>query len=95
LLGAEDLYQAHLAPYLQVAQSTLDSRLEAVQSQNAELAARIQAQRREIESLLSGLEVVVGDLEGAAEAATKFSKENNLRGDTLQIDGELKARQEI
>jgi len=45
--------------------------------------------------LLSGLEAVVGDLEGAANASIQFSKENDLRQEVVQIDGELKSREEI
>lgn len=94
-MAAKELYQAHLTPYLQEAQSTLDSELESLQSQNVELAKRIQIQREEIQSLLSGLEAVVGDLEGAANASIQFSKENDLRQEVVQIDGELKSREEI
>jgi hypothetical protein len=36
----------------------------------------------------------VEDLEGAAEASSEFSKENNLHHDVLQIDEELKAKEE-
>lgn len=76
-------------------QASLDAKIEATQSQNAELAERIQAQRKEIESLLSGLEAVVGDLESAAKASTQFSKEHNLRQESLQMDEEVKARVDI
>lgn len=94
-LGAEELYRAHLAPYLHEAQSSLNAKIEAAQSQNAELVEKIQQQRKEIESLLSGLEAVVADLEGAAGAATQFSKENSLRQEAIQMDEEVKARDEI
>lgn len=49
----------------------------------------------EIETLLSSLESVVGDLEGAALAATQFSGENDLRQETIQMDEEVKVRPEI
>ncbi|CAL5872253.1 uncharacterized protein PFLUO_LOCUS6514 [Penicillium psychrofluorescens] len=91
-LGAEDLYKAHLMPYLQEAQATLNDKLEATHTQNAELAQTVQTQRIEIEQLLSQLESVIGDLEGAATAATQFSKEHHLRQDAVQMDEEVNAR---
>ncbi|KAI9041694.1 uncharacterized protein KD926_006592 [Aspergillus affinis] len=94
-LSPDELYRAHLAPYLLETQTTLDSKIEATQTENAELAQRVQAQRVEIESLLSGLESVVSDLEGAAAAATHFCEENDLRKEAFQMDGEVKARSDI
>ncbi|CAG8215701.1 unnamed protein product [Penicillium nalgiovense] len=91
-LGAEDLYKAHLTPYLQEAQSTLNARLEATHAENAELAQTVQAQRLEIERLLSHLGLVVSDIEGAASAATQFSRQHHIRQDAIQMDEEAKAR---
>ncbi|KAK4870158.1 hypothetical protein LT330_005212 [Penicillium expansum] len=91
-LGAEDLYKAHLTPYLQEAQSTLNARLEATHAENAELAQTVQAQRLEIERLLSHLGLVVSDIEGAATAATQFSRQHHIRQDAIQMDEEAKAR---
>jgi kinetochore protein NNF1 len=91
MLGAEGLYQAHLTPYLQEAQTALDAKLNTAQSQNTELADRIVAQRQEIEALLSGLEAAMGDLEGAATASTQFSQEHGLRQESMQIDEEVRA----
>ncbi|KAJ5176488.1 uncharacterized protein N7482_002365 [Penicillium canariense] len=91
-LGAEELYTAHLTPYLQEAQSTLNSRLEETHAQNAKLAQTVQAQRLEIETLLAHLESVVTDIEGAATAATEFSKEHHIRQDAVQMDEEVNAR---
>lgn len=90
-LNAKELYQAHLTPYLEKAQATLDSKLEETQEENAELAEKIQLQRQEIESLLSGLEGVVSDLEGAVTATTEFDTEGNLRKEVLQMDEAVKA----
>ncbi|KAJ5874528.1 uncharacterized protein N7529_002958 [Penicillium soppii] len=91
-LGAEDLYKAHLTPFLQEAQSTLNTRLEATNTENTELAQTVQAQRLEIEQLLSRLGLVVSDIEGAAAAATQFSKEHHIRQDAVQMDEEVRAR---
>lgn len=94
-LGPEQLYQAHLMPFLQEAQSSLNAKVDATQTQNETLSQDIQSQRMEIENLLSSLESVVGDLEGAAVAAIQYGKENDLRRDTMQMDEEVKARPEI
>jgi kinetochore protein NNF1 len=90
MLNADDLYQAHLTPYLQQAENALNAKLETAQAQNAALAERVLAQRQEIESLLSGLESVMTDLEGSAKTSTQYSKAHNLRQESLLIDEEVK-----
>ncbi|KAJ5183183.1 Nnf1 [Penicillium capsulatum] len=94
-LGAEELYQAHLTPYLQEAQSTLNNKLAATHAQNTELAQTVQAQRLEIEKLLAHVESVIADVEGAATAAAQFSKDNNIRQDAIQMDEEANSRQSV
>lgn len=84
-----------MTPYLQEAQSALNNRLQATAAQNGELAQTVQAQRLEIEKLVSHLESVVADIEGAATAATQFSKENHIREDAIQMDEEVNARSGI
>ncbi|KAJ5099292.1 Nnf1 [Penicillium argentinense] len=91
-LGADELFKAHLTPYLQEVQSSLNEKLEETHVQNAELAQTVQKQRLEIEQLLSHLESVVSDIEGAATASTNFSAENHLREDAVQMDEELNVR---
>ena len=94
-LGAEELYNAHLTPYLEEAQAALNNKLEATAAENGELAQTVQAQRLEIERLLAHLESVVGDIEDAAKAATQFSEENHIREDALQMDEEVNAQPDI
>lgn len=94
-LGAEDLYKAHLTPYLQDAQTTLNNSLETTHAENAELAQRVQTQRLEIEKLLSHLESVVTDIEGAATAATQFSQEHHLRQDAASMDHEVNSKPSV
>ena len=84
-----------MTPFLEEAQSALNTKIESTQTQNATLAQDIQNQRMEIENLLSSLGSVVADLEGAAVAATQFSRENDLRQETIQMDEEVKARPEV
>lgn len=76
-------------------QSSLNHKIESVQDENSELAQRVQAQRREIQDLLLGLESVVADLEVAAAAATQFGSDNNLRQEAAEMDEEIRARSEI
>ncbi|EED17034.1 MIND kinetochore complex component Nnf1, putative [Talaromyces stipitatus ATCC 10500] len=94
MLNADGLYQAHLTPYLQEVQNVLNAKIETTQSQNVALAEKVLAQRKEIESLLSGLEAVMADLEGSAKTSTEYSKEHNLRQESLQIDEEMKMQAE-
>ncbi|KAE8375906.1 Nnf1-domain-containing protein [Aspergillus bertholletiae] len=94
-LTPEELYHARLAPHLQEAQSTLNENIESIQSENVALSQQIQSQRSEIEDLLSHLESVVADLEGAATAATQFSTENTLRKEALQMEEEVRAISDI
>ena len=84
-----------MTPYLQEAQATLNAKLDEIHAQNAELARTLQAQRREIEKLLAHLESVVTDIEGAATAATEFSKEHHIRQDAIQMVREVNARPEV
>lgn len=89
------MYKAHLTPFLQEAQATLNARLEATNAENTELAQTVQTQRLEIEQLLSHLGLVVSDIEGAATAATQFSREHHIRQDAIQMDEEVKARPDL
>ncbi|KAJ5715918.1 uncharacterized protein N7483_013099 [Penicillium malachiteum] len=81
--------QSGNAPHVLDAQSTLNNTIEATNAQNSELAQTVQAQRLQIEKLLSHLESVVTDIEGAATAASQFSKEHHLRQDAIQMDEEV------
>ncbi|EEQ86482.1 hypothetical protein RJZ56_001061 [Blastomyces dermatitidis] len=92
-LGANELYQAHLAPYLSEAQASLNTKLETVQKENAQLSEKVASQRREIEQLLSGLEAVISDVEGAAAATTEFDANHTLRKEAQEMDDEIKAAQ--
>ena len=91
-LGAEELYKAHLAPYLIEAQSNLNDKLQDTHTQNTELAQTVLAQRLEIEKLLAYIELVVADVEGAATAATEFSHKHEIRQHAVQMDEEVHSR---
>ena len=66
LLPADDILAAHLAPHLASQQGQLNARLQTTQGHNAQLFEGIQAQRREIEALLGGVEKVLADMDGAS-----------------------------
>lgn len=74
------------------AQDSINTKIEDSQTQNDGLAKEVQAQRLEIQNLLVGLEDVVKDLEGAAEAASQFSAENDIHRENIQMDEEIRAR---
>ncbi|KAK2807548.1 hypothetical protein FQN50_005416 [Emmonsiellopsis sp. PD_5] len=90
-LGANELYQAHLAPYLAQAQASLDEKLEDVQRENVRLAETVALQRKEIEELLAGLQAVIGDVEGAAAATAEFDASHSLRMEAQEMDEEVRA----
>ena len=66
-LSPEELYAAHLTPYLQQATEILESRLQSSQQENQALMEKITSQRAEIERFIGGIEGVVRDLEGSVE----------------------------
>lgn len=92
---ANELYQAHLAPVLAKAQSSLETQTEEVQKKNTELASRIESQRQEIQQLLASLEAVVGDIQGAVKSMDEFDEDNILRKEAEQIDEEIRSSQPL
>ena len=84
------LFRAHLTPQLEKTKAVLDEKIRATETENLELAQRVQAQRAEIERLLAGLEIVVADVEGAAAAATEYGNQNHLREEAMQMNEEVK-----
>lgn len=68
LLPADTVLAAHLAPHLALQQSQLNARLQTTQAHNAKLFADIQKQRAELEALVSLLEKLFADIDGASRA---------------------------
>lgn len=66
-LPPQQLYLAHLAPYLAATETQLLSSLSTTQAENSELALLIHSQWEQAERLLSGFEKVISDLEAANE----------------------------
>lgn len=92
MLPPQSLYLAHLAPYLASTQSQLEAELQAVQIENTQLAKGVERQRDEVERLVSGLEAVIADLEGANGAMSDIVDGSELRKEAMEIDGETGAK---
>jgi kinetochore protein NNF1 len=75
LQPAARVRDAHLNPVLAAQRGQLNARLQTTQSQNAVLAEKLVAQRKELQQLLGALEGVVKDLEEGGELLGKESEE--------------------
>ena len=92
-LSAQELYTAHLTPYLQEATQMLESRLQTSQQDNQALMEKIATQRAEIERLVGGIEGVVKDLEGSVEVMSSGMGRgvDGLRAEVWEMEEEVKA----
>ena len=91
-LPPQSLYLAHLAPYLASTQSQLETKLQSVQVENEQLAKGVERQRDEVERLVSGLEAVIADLEGANSAMSDAVEGSEIRKEAVELDGESGVR---
>ena len=92
MLPPQSLYLAHLAPYLASTQSQLETKLQAVQAENEQLAKGVERQRDEVERLVSGLEALVADLEGANAVMSDVIAGSEIRKEAMEMDGEVGTR---
>ena len=92
MLPPQSLYLAHLAPYLASTQSQLEAELQAVQIENEQLAKGLETQKDEVERLVSGLEAVIADLEGANGAMSNVAEGSEMRKEAMEVDGESATR---
>ncbi len=90
-LSAEELYTAHLTPYLQKATEEYTERIQKTQQENTMVFSKINDQRAEIERLLNGFEHAVQDLEGSVEAMRTNQQTGfeGLRNDVWQMEQEV------
>ena len=58
---------AHLGPFLNSQETALKTSISTLEEQNTALAETVIQQREEIDTVVRGLEALVGDLEKAAE----------------------------
>ena len=91
-LPPQSLYLAHLAPYLASTQSQLETKLQSIQIENEQLAKGVERQRDEVERLVSGLEAVIADLEGANSAMSDIVEGSEIRKEAMELDGESGVR---
>lgn len=84
-LPPQQLYLAHLAPYLAATETQLLSSLSTTQAENSELALQIHSQWEQAETLLSGLEKVISDLEAA----------NEMMGESAELLGKTRRNELI
>ena len=92
MLPPQSLYLAHLAPYLVTTQAQLGSELLAVQAENEQLAKGIDGQKDEVERLVSGLEAVIADLEGANAVMGRQVESGDVRREAMEVESELGPR---
>ena len=92
-LTGEELHEAHLTPFLAQANTELERRLKETREENRSRMETVEAQRKEIETLMSGLEGVVRDIEGSVEAMTaaQGSGVQDLSQDVWMMDQEVEA----
>ncbi|KIW65662.1 hypothetical protein PV04_07902 [Phialophora macrospora] len=90
-LSAEELYAAHLTPYLQRATEELNMRIQKSQQENTVIFGQINNQRAEIERLVSGLQHTVKDIEGSVDAmhSGQQTSFDELRNDVWQMEQEV------
>ena len=92
-LSGDELYTAHLTPFLQHASTELEGRLWETQQGNQSMMGTIQKQRQEIEILMNGLEGVVRDIEGGVEAMSTAggNRVQDLKADVWSMEQEIAA----
>lgn len=88
-LPPQSLYLAHLAPYLASTQAQLETELQALQTENAQLAKGVEDQRDEVEKLASGLEAVIADIEGANKVLGEAVDGEGIRTEAMEIESEI------
>jgi hypothetical protein len=92
-LSADELYAAHLHPYLQKASDELQSKVRKSQTDNADMLAKIKQQRAEIDQLLGSLQHAVADIEGSVNVmqANKQTDLESLGSEAWLMDQEVAA----
>ncbi|KAI5294796.1 hypothetical protein KEM52_003174 [Ascosphaera acerosa] len=94
-LPPDELYRAHLAPYLEQAKQSLGEQITSTEDENTALAETIQRQRRQIQALLARLDSVAADIEEAAAVAVEAStRDVPLRTEAGEVYDEVVAMAE-
>lgn len=88
-MGADHMYQAHLAPHLIQSQELLNAKIQYTERENMELSGQVELQRQEIEQLLAQVQSAVADVENAVKAATEYDPDGTLRKEAEKMDQEV------
>lgn len=88
-LPPQQLYLAHLAPYLTSTQRTIEEQMQQLEEDNLRMVKEVEAQRAEVERLVGGLEGVIRDLEGANEVLGDVVADGSLRKEAGDVDVEM------
>ena len=91
-LPPRSLYLAHLAPYLASTQSQLEGELQTLQAKNVQLAKGVDAQSDEVERLVSGLEALIADLEGANAVMSEVVEGGGVKKEAMEVENEVGER---
>ena len=89
----QQLYLAHLAPYLEETQKKLEGEMLQLQADNETLVNSIHAQEEEVERMVSDLEAVIRDLEGANEVMDQVVGDASMRTDARELHAEIAGRE--
>jgi septal ring factor EnvC (AmiA/AmiB activator) len=90
-LPAQQLYLSHLAPSLSAHSQTMRENQDALQAENAEILDRVLSQRRQIASLMQGLETVVAGLDESVAALQSSDVDlDMLREEVRSTEEELR-----
>lgn len=88
-LPPEELYKAHLAPYLIRTKALLDAQLKTAGDENLRLSETIQKQRQQIQTLLTSLDSVIDDLDAAAKATAQFDQDTKMRDEAEEVHAQV------
>jgi kinetochore protein NNF1 len=86
LLPPEVVIQAHLARPLAAQQSQLNAKLQNTQAENEKLFAEVEAQRNELEALISELERICADVDGANGLLTPIVADLAREGREVEVE---------
>lgn len=81
-LPPQDLFLAHLHPFLTDASLSLTEEMVLLAKENEDLVRGIESQREEVGGLVRGLEAVMGDLEGANAVLTTAAQAQAAGGES-------------
>ena len=93
-LAPQQLFLAHLAPYLNDTKTQLDGKMSQVQNENAHLIQSIKEQEAEIEKMVHGLENIITDLDNGSATLHATTEDGTLRREAREIDGEIAMRRD-